>query len=469
MAKKKLINTVFEQVEILDAAAEGKAVARVEERVIFVEGGVPGDVADIKIVRQHRRFLEGRIIHLHVSSPHRIIPFCQHFGICGGCKWQNMTYSQQLFYKQKQVSDNFVRIGKLEFNEISAILPSLEETHYRNKLEFTFSPQRWLTEQELTNPEINMREPVLGFHIPGRFDKILDIKKCYLQDDRSNDLRLFIKDAAKELDLLFYDQRKRTGDMRNVIIRNTLLNEWMVILIFGEAQKSSYDELLERVKNKFPFITSLMYVNNTKSNDTISDLEVHLYAGKDHITEEMQGLKFKIGPKSFFQTNSRQAVTLYDKTVEFAGLQGHETVYDLYTGTGTIANYVAKKAKKVIGIEYVAEAIDDARENSRANNIENTLFFAGDMKDVLNDAFIVSYGKPDVVITDPPRAGMHADVVATLKRMRAKTLVYVSCNPATQARDLDLLRDVYRIEKVQPVDMFPHTHHVECVVKCTLI
>lgn len=397
-------------------------------------------------------------------SETRATPFCEHFGVCGGCKWQNLPYEEQLRFKHKQVMDNLERIGKVELPEANYIMGAPETTFYRNKLEFTFSNKRWLTEDEIaSNKEFdNMNS--LGFHIPGMFDKVLDINKCWLQDDISNRIRNSVRDYCNKHDYSFFDIRKQEGLMRTLMIRNTSTGELMAIVVFFEDDQEKRDSLMQYIAEQFPEITSLLYVINQKGNDTITDQEIITYKGSDAIYEEMEGLRFKIGPKSFYQTNSEQAYHLYEVAREFAQLTGNELVYDLYTGTGTIANFVARDAKKVVGIEYVEEAIEDAKVNSTNNNIDNTLFFAGDMKDILNQEFINEHGRPDIIITDPPRAGMHDDVINTILFAEPKRIVYVSCNPATQARDINLLDVKYKVTKIQPVDMFPHTHHVENVV-----
>lgn len=474
--KKKPL-PLLENIEIIDAAAEGKSLARLKEPVgnlpenfvIFVENAVPGDIADLQLTLKKKSFAEARAVKFYKYSGKRTEAFCRHFGTCGGCKWQFMQYKYQLEYKQKQVFDNLTRLGKFEMPEMLPILGSEQERFYRNKLEFSFSNKRWLDKEDMIRQAegIALAEKdmnALGFHIPGKFDKVLDITECYHQPEPSNSIRMAIKEYALKNNLTFYDIKNQQGFLRTMIIRNTSLNEWMLIVSFGHEDTEARMALLDYVANKFPQLSSLMYVINGKRNDTISDQEVILYKGKDHIMEQMEDLKFKIGPKSFFQTNSRQAVNLYNITRNFAGLNGHEVVYDLYTGTGTIANYVAHQASKVVGVEYVADAIEDAKVNSSINKISNTSFFAGDMKDVLNDEFITSHGKPDVIITDPPRAGMHADVINKMLEIEADRIVYVSCNPATQARDITLLDAKYKVEKIQPVDMFPHTHHVENVV-----
>lgn len=455
---------VFEQVEIIDVAAEGNAIARIGELVVFVPQVIPGDICDLQVIRKRKRYCEARVVKIHSFSPDRIEPFCSHFGVCGGCKWQNLPYDKQLFYKQKQVVDQLTRIGKVPLPEVSPILGSAETTFYRNKLEFTFSNKRWLTSEELGTEIQPDQKGALGFHIPGLFDKVIDIKTCWLQPEPSNAIRNAIREWAISNQLEFFDIRAQEGFLRNVMIRTSTTGEVMVIISFFKEDQEKREALLDNLVSAFPEITALMYVINSKGNDTITDQDVVVYAGNDHIFEQMEGLKFKIGPKSFYQTNSRQAYRLYDAARNLAGLTGQEVVYDLYTGTGTIANFIAGQAKKVIGIEYVPEAIDDARMNSSINNIENTLFFAGDMKEVLSASFIAEHGRPDVIITDPPRAGMHEDVVKTILDAAPDRVVYVSCNPATQARDIELMKDKYRVVAIQPVDMFPHTHHVENIV-----
>lgn len=464
MARKKKRLPLLENIEISDVAAEGKAVAKVDGMAVFVPFVAPGDRVDIQLTRKKHNFAEGRAVHFHSYSDRRVEPFCEHFGVCGGCKWQHLPYEEQLKFKQKQVQDNLERIGKIELPEFSPILGAPDTTFYRNKLEFTFSNKRWLTDEEVASGEEFSQMDSLGFHIPGMFDKVLDINKCWLQDDRSNRLRNGIRAFCLQNGYSFFDLRKQEGLMRTLMIRNSSIGEWMVVVVFYEDDPGKREALMNFIGEQFPWITSLLYIINQKANDTITDQEVVVWKGRDHITEEMEGLRFKIGPKSFYQTNSEQAYHLYEVARQFAGLQGDELVYDLYTGTGTIANFVARNAKKVIGIEYVEEAIEYARENSRANGIENTLFFAGDMKDLLTDDFISEHGRPDVIITDPPRAGMHDDVIRVMLAAEPKRIVYVSCNPATQARDLGLLDSKYQVKAVQPVDMFPHTHHVENVV-----
>lgn len=455
---------LLENVEIKKIAAEGKSIAYIDEKILFVPNTVPGDIVDVQVTRKRKSFLEGFVVKTHKLSELRVEPFCPHFGICGGCKWQNLPYEMQLKFKQQEVIDNLERIGKVELQNISPILGSAQTTLYRNKLEFTFSNKRFLTREEIGQDTDIERTPALGFHVPGLFDKVVDIDTCYLQGGFSNEIRNFIKVYALEHGLKFFDIRNQDGFLRTLIIRTSSTGEIMVVLAFFHEDRKNREALLDALRQQFPQISSLMYVINEKANDTLTDQEIIRYAGKDHIFEEMEGLKFKIGPKSFYQTNSEQAYNLYSRTRKLAGLTGKETVYDLYTGTGTIANFVAGKAAKVIGIEYVPEAIEDARINSDLNGITNTVFYAGDMKDVLNDDFIAAHGHPDVIITDPPRAGMHPDVVATILKAAPDRIVYVSCNSATQARDLHLMDAQYKVMAVQSVDMFPHTHHVENIV-----
>lgn len=458
--KKPLI----ENVEIQKIAAEGKSIAYVDEKVLFVPNTIPGDIVDVQVTRKRRSFMEGFVVNIHKLSDLRIEPFCPHFGICGGCKWQNLPYQQQTMFKQQEIIDNLQRIGKVELQNIFPIIGSEKTVNYRNKLEFTFSSKRFLTREEIGREDGIERTPALGFHVPGLFDKVVDIDVCYLQQEPSDEIRKFVKQYAVENGLSFYNIREKEGFLRTMIIRTSSTCEVMVIVVFFHEDQQEREQLLDALHHRFPVITSLMYVINEKANDTITDQEVVCYCGNDHIFEEMEGLRFKIGPKSFYQTNSAQAYQLYSRTRELAGLTGNETVYDLYTGTGTIANFVARNARQVVGIEYVPEAIEDAKINSEINGIANTKFYAGDMKDVLNETFIAQHGKPDVIITDPPRAGMHPDVVATLLKAAPQRIVYVSCNSATQARDLQLMDAHYQVTAVQPVDMFPHTHHVENIV-----
>ncbi len=464
MGRKK-VKPFYERITIEDIGAEGNALARVGDMVVFTKYAIPGDVVDLQVTRKKKRYAEAVVTKFHEYSPDRVQAFCEHFGVCGGCKWQFLPYEKQLFYKQKQVADQLQRIGKMSLPEVSPIIGSEDNTFYRNKLEFTFSNKRWLTSEEMNLENVDMN--ALGFHIPGLFDKIVNINKCWLQPEPSNAIRNFIYQYAIDNSLDFFDIKQQTGFLRTLIIRTSSTGETMVIVTLYKENEAERLKLLEAIHNEFPEITSLLYVINSKGNDTITDQEIVTYCGRDYILEEMEGLKFKIGPKSFYQTNSAQAYRLYDVVRDFAQLQGHETVYDLYTGTGTIANFIAKNARNVVGIEYVPEAIEDARHNSVLNNIHNTSFFAGDIKDILIPEFVQQNGIPDVLITDPPRAGMHDDVLKSILKIKPVRIVYVSCNPATQARDLGLLDESYLIEKIQPVDMFPHTHHVENVVLLT--
>ncbi|MBI1222188.1 MAG: 23S rRNA (uracil(1939)-C(5))-methyltransferase RlmD [Bacteroidetes bacterium] len=457
---------IFENVRIEKAVAEGQCIAHADGKTLFVSHAAPGDLADVHVIKKKKGNLFGKIIQLHEAGPERIEPVCEHFGVCGGCKWQHIGYQNQLAFKAAQVKENFERIGHLDFPEMMPIKGSADSFHYRNKMDFGFTKQRYLLEEEM---EVENKGPLegLGFHVPGKFDKILDIHTCHLMDDPMNQIRRFGKQLAIDMGLSFYDLRNHGGVMRSFIIRNSTLGEWMVIVAFGEPN-DGIESYLEQLKNAFPQITSLMYAVNTKKNDTLYDQEIKCFHGKDHILEKIGDLTFKVGPKSFFQTNSRQAEILYQTAKDFAGLSGNELVYDLYTGTGSIALYLANQAKRVVGVEYVEMAIEDARINAEYNQIDNVQFYAGDMKDILNDDFVEYEGRPDVIVTDPPRAGMHPDVVKMLLRLKAPKIVYVSCNPSTQARDLAMMEELYAIEKVQPVDMFPHTHHVENVVLLTL-
>ncbi len=469
--KNRRKSKLYEQVTIVDAGAEGAAVAKPEERVVFVPFGAPGDVVDIEVFKKKRNYFEGRIRKIHTYSDKRTEPDCRHFGLCGGCKWQHLDYEWQLFYKQKQVKDNLERIAKVDFPEIQPIIRSNTPYYYRNKLEFTFSNRKWLTDGAPSETHTANDMNGLGFHLPGMFDRILDIEHCHLQSDPSNAIRLFVRKLAMDNDLSFYNVKNHEGLLRNLIIRTTSTGDLMVILVTGCEDEVVTQTLLPALAKAFPEITSLMYVVNEKKNDIINDLPVHLFSGKPYITETMpaplaghQSISYRIGPVSFYQTNSNQAERLYKTTFDFAGFDGGERVYDLYTGTGTIANYVAAYVKEVIGIEYVADAVKDARLNADLNNIPNTTFFAGDMAKLLTDEFVTENGKPDVIITDPPRAGMHPKVIEQLLHIQAERIVYISCNPATQARDLAMLDQVYEIKAVQPVDMFPQTQHVENVV-----
>ena len=464
MSRKRKQLPLIENIEIIDIANEGKAIAKHNEMVVFTQYVVPGDVVDIQITRKKNSYMEGKVVKIHKLSEKREEPFCEHYGICGGCKWQILPYEEQIRHKQRQVFNNLTRIGKVELPEMLPILGSKKTKYYRNKLEFTFSNKKWLTTEQVQAGVQFDNMNALGFHIPGMFDKVLDINLCHLQENVSNEIRLFIKDYANKNGLEFFDIRNKEGFLRNIIIRTASTGEIMLTVVFYKEDKERREALLSAIAEKFPQITSLIYVINEKCNDTITDQETLVFQGRDHIFEEMEGLKFKIGPKSFYQTNSEQAYELYSITRDFAGLTGNELVYDLYTGTGTIACFVAKKAKQVIGIEYVPEAIEDAKVNAKNNGLDNTLFYAGDMKNILTQEFINQHGKPDVIITDPPRDGMHTDVIDTILFAAPRKIVYVSCNPATQARDLNLLDSKYKVTAVQPVDMFPHTHHVENVV-----
>ena len=478
MARKRKPLPLLENITIEAVAAEGKCITRVDDQVIFVPFCVPGDVVDLQVVKKKHKYCEAKVVRFIKKSDVRQEPMCEHFGICGGCKWQNLPYEEQIKAKQKQVEDQLTRIGKIELPEFRPIMGSVKTQEYRNKIEFGCSNKRWFTSEELaqlpqkeddTTTSLKERhaQNAIGFHITGAFDKIYPIKKCWLMDDLCNEIRNFVFEYADSHNYTFYDLREQHGLLRDMMIRNSNTGEWMLVFQFhydeeGDEQRAL--ELMQQVADKFPQISSLMYVNNQKGNDTINDLDLILFKGNDHIFELMEDLKFKVGPKSFYQTNTEQAYHLYCVAREFADLTGNELVYDLYTGTGTIANFVAHKAKKVIGIEYVPEAIEDAKVNSQVNNIENTLFYAGDMKDILTNDFIAQHGRPDVIITDPPRAGMHPDVVNVILNAAPNRIVYVSCNPATQARDLQLMDDHYKVAAVQPVDMFPHTPHVENVI-----
>lgn len=464
VGRKNRALPILEKVEIKSIVAEGKAIAKIDNKVIFVTQVIPGDIVDVQVIKKRKSFMEAIPVKFHKYSDIRIDAFCEHFGVCGGCKWQNLPYDEQLKYKHQQVIDNLERIAKVELPHIDYILPSERTTYYRNKLEYTFSNKRWLTKDEINSEDTLEKDNALGFHVPKIWDKIVNINECFLQKEPSNAIRLEIKRYADQNNLTYFDIRNQEGLLRNIIIRTSTTNELMLIVVFYYNDKEAIKSLLSHIAEKFPEITSLMYIVNTKSNDSITDQEVILFKGNDHFYEQMEDLRFKIGPKSFYQTNSEQAYKLYSITREFAGLTGEETVYDLYTGTGTIANFVAKKAKKVIGIEYIPEAIEDAKINSEINQISNTDFFAGDMKDILTSDFIQNHGNPDVIITDPPRAGMHNDVIKTILKANPKKIVYVSCNPATQSRDINLMDCNYKVIKVQPVDMFPHTYHVENIV-----
>lgn len=465
MARKKANYPLIEGLEITTLAAEGKAMGRWNDVVVFVPMTVPGDVVDVQIRVKRRRFMEGCVVNYVKRSPLREEPFCEHFGVCGGCKWQNLPYEEQLRFKTAQVRDQLTRIGKIELPEIAPCLGSAATRFYRNKLEFTFADRRWLTREEVESGAALDAAPAVGFHIPNMFDKVLDIRTCWLQPDPSNAIRLETKRFCLEHGYTFHNARAHTGLMRNLIVRTASTGEVMVIVVFGAEDRPRITALLDHLAERFPQITSLFYVVNTKLNDSVGDLDAVCYRGKDHIIEEMEGLRFKVGPKSFYQTNSAQAYELYKVARQFADLHPDETLYDLYTGTGTIANFCAARCARVVGIEYVPEAIADAKVNSELNGIRNTTFYAGDMKAVLDDAFVAANGHPDVIILDPPRAGVDEPVIDVILRAAPERIVYVSCNPATQARDLALMDGAYRVEAVQPVDMFPHTHHVENVVK----
>ena len=464
MARKKT-PLIFENIEVIDAGARGKTVAKAPDgRVIFLTNTVPGDIVDIRTGKKRKAYFEGTAIKFHTYSDKRTEPVCEHFEHCGGCKWQNMGYEHQLAYKENEVTNNLIRIGHLELPEVTPILGCEKQYFYRNKMEFSFSNSRWLTLEEINSEEEIDNRNACGFHISGMWDKILDVHKCHLQEDPSNDIRNFIKDFGIENNLEFYNPRAQSGLLRTIMLRISSTGEIMVVIQFFKEDKAKREALLNALSEEFPQITSLQYVINGKGNDTLYDQDIILFKGRDHIFEEMEGLKFKIGPKSFYQTNSTQAYELYKITRDFAKLSGDEVVYDFYTGTGTIAQFVAKNAKKVIGVESVPEAIEDAKLNAQFNKIDNVEFYAGDMKDVFNDAFIKKHGQPDVIITDPPRDGMHKNVVAKILEISPKRIVYVSCNSATQARDLALMKEQYNIVKTQAVDMFPQTHHVENVV-----
>jgi len=459
----------IENLEIIDAGAEGKAVGKIDGLTVFVPFAVPGDVVDVEIFKKKKNFAEGRLLAVKEKSADRIEPVCEHFGLCGGCKWQNMSYSKQLYYKQKQVDDNFKHLGKFDFPPVMPIIPSDNQLYYRNKLEYTFTDLRWLDEVDYEKQKkghIDTRG--LGFHIPLKFDKVLDINKCHLQAEPGNSIRLAIKEFAIQNDIPFYNIRNHEGILRNVIIRSNSSNEWMVILVVSKRTKEVM-RMMEFLTIKFPMISSLQYVINQKLNDTITDLDIILFKGTPYICENMEDLTFKVGPVSFFQTNSQQAYKLYSIAREFAAISQNDIVYDLYTGTGTIANFIARKAQKVVGIEYVDAAIEDARDNSSVNGIQNTLFYAGDIAKVLTSEFVNENGTPTIIITDPPRAGMHPKVIERMLEIKPNRIVYISCNPATQARDITLLSELYKISKVQPVDMFPHTQHVENIVLLEII
>lgn len=462
MAKKEPV--ILERIPVTDVAGLGRSLARVKDMVIFVEGAVPGDVADLRILKQKNRYMEAVAVRIHEPGPHRRTPFCSHFGTCGGCSWQHLDYAAQLEYKRKEVIDNLERIAKIKLPEVRPTLGSVRTSQYRNKLHYTFTDARWLTQEDMSRQD-QLERRGAGFHIPGRFDKVLDLDVCHLQPEPTNRIRNAVKQYAITQNYSFYNLHDHKGLLRSMIVRTAITTgDLMVMLQFGEDDPAAIEDIMSFVRDHFPEITSLMYIINFKLNDTFHDQEVICYHGQDHITERMENLHFRIGPKSFYQTNSLQAYQLYDTTRRFAGLNGHETVYDLYTGTGTIALFVAGSAGKVVGLEYEPMAIEDAKRNAAANGLDNCSFFAGDIKKLLDDAFVQQHGKPDVIITDPPRSGMHEDVVRMLIKAAPARIVYVSCNPATQARDLNWMDDYYEVKDVQPVDMFPHTFHVENVV-----
>jgi 23S rRNA (uracil1939-C5)-methyltransferase len=460
--KKEL--PLLEKVMITGLGAEGNAIARVDNQVLFIPMLVPGDIADIKVTRKRKNYMEGRVVRFHSYSTDRIKAQCIHFGVCGGCQWQHLPYDMQLAYKENQVRDNLERIGRVKEPEISPIVGSPEIFRYRNKLEFAFSDRRWLTREEISSDNEFAHEDAIGFHIPGYFDKVLDIKECLLQPEPSNLIRNEVREYAHHDRLTFFNPHEQSGFLRNLIIRNSLSGEVMLIFVFFYEDEKRRNGLMDHITTKFPQVTSVFYIINQKKNDSLADQLPVLYYGRDHMTEKINDLSFRVGPKSFYQTNTKQSVQLYRKAKEFAGLKGNETVYDLYTGTGTIACYIADSVGKVVGIEYIEEAVDDARINARLNNIMNASFRAGDIKSVLNEDFISENGRPDVVITDPPRAGMHEDVIKAIIRALPERLVYISCNPSTQARDIQFMSDHYVVQTVQPVDMFPHTSHVENIV-----
>lgn len=465
MARNKRKEIFLENIEVLRAGAKGVSIGKSPDgKTVLIQDAVPGDVVNVSVFKKKSSYLEGKAVEILKKSEFRVDPRCIHFGTCGGCKWQNLSYEAQLKFKQDEVENNLKRIGKFENLEITPILGSANDYYYRNKLEFTFSNSRWLTLDEIRNTNETYDRNALGFHIPGQWSKVLDIKECHLQKEPSNAIRLEAKRFAVENGYDFYDLKNQEGFLRTLMIRSTQKGEFMVLVQFFKEDKEKREAFLENLKMKFPQILSLLYAINPKGNDSIYDLDIHTHSGQDFIMEEMEDLQFKIGPKSFYQTNPEQAYELYKITRDFAGLKGNETVYDLYTGTGTIAQFVAQKAKKVIGVEAVQEAIDAAKENARRNGIENCSFYCGDMKEIFTDEFIAENGNPDIIITDPPRDGMHKNVVETILRIHPEKVVYVSCNSATQARDLELMKEYYEIKKVQPVDMFPQTHHVENVV-----
>ena len=466
--KKKNKNIILENISVTDYAAEGKAIARMDGKVIFISGAVPGDTADIMLTKNKKDWAEARALRITTPAPDRVVPFCKHFGTCGGCKWQMLPYEKQLQYKQQESEQNLKRIGKVELPEIMPIIGCENSTHYRNKLEFTFSNKRFLTNEEIGAENVVTQQDALGFHVPRIFDKVIDIFECYLMDDVNNKIRNTIRDFAKQQGFAFYDIKEHTGWLRNIIIRYCSTGELMVNICLNHEDEANRILLLDHVLQSVPSVTTLLYTINPKWNDSIYDLTPQVYSGKGYVTEKLEGFEFIISPKSFFQTNTKQAEKLYSVTRYFAGLTGNEIVYDLYCGTGSIGIFVSKLAKKVIGVEVIEDAIEDAKKNAALNNIEHTHFFAGDVIKICNDHFFDTHGRPDVIITDPPRVGMHEKLVIKLLEIAAPKIVYVSCNTATQARDINLLSEKYKVEKVQPVDMFPHTHHIECVVLLTL-
>lgn len=466
--RRKKKNIVLENIRVEDYAAEGKSLARVDGKVIFIEGAVPGDVVDVQVSKSKKDWAEGRALRFHSLSPDRSAPFCSHFGVCGGCQWQMLPYEKQLEYKQRQVKDNLQRIGKVQLPEMMPILGASKTRYYRNKIEYTFGNKRFLLKEELNNPEINGQQNVAGFHAKGLFDKIVDIDTCYLQEEPTNGIRLAVKEFARVNDYSFYDIREHSGFLRTMQLRICATGEVMVNIVFGEEDKVKREKLLDHVLQQFPNITTLLYTINTKWNDSMHDLQPVAYHGKGYVIEKLEDFQFKIGPKSFFQTNTWQGEQLYKVTRDFAELTGKEIVYDLYCGTGSIGIFVSKKARKIIGVEMIAAAIDDAKENAAMNGLADAEFYAGDVIDICNDEFFSLHGRPDVIITDPPRAGMHEKLVKKILDIAAPTVVYVSCNPATQARDLIGLDEKYAVTKIQPVDMFPHTLHIENVVQLKL-
>ena len=463
--RRKKRNIVLENVLVEDYAAEGRSLARVNGKVIFIERVVPGDVVDVKLFKSKKDWAEGWPLQVHSYSPDRVQPFCSHFGVCGGCQWQMLPYEKQLFYKQKQVQDNLQRIGKIPLPELMPIIGADETTYYRNKLEYTFGNRRFLLPHELSNPAISANEDVAGFHAPGIFDKVVDIGACYLQAEPSNALRTIVKNFAKENEFEFYDIYKHQGILRTMQLRICTTGEVMVNVVFGKNDEEKIKKLLDHILQKFPTLTTLIYTINTKKNDSLLDLDPIIYYGNGYVTEKLEDFKFRIGPLSFFQTNTRQAEKLYRIARDFAELSGHEIVYDLYCGTGSIGIFVSRQAKKIIGVDVIDEAIEDAKQNAALNNLQNAEFITGDVIDVCTDDFFAAHGKPDVIITDPPRAGMNEKLVKKILDIAAPIVVYVSCNPATQARDLNLLREKYEVNKIQPLDMFPHTHHIENIVQ----